>query len=33
MVLTAVLTVLLFGEQGRGQKVNLAELTQRQRQQ
>lgn len=33
MVLTAVLTVLLFGEQGRGQKVDVAEITQRQRQQ
>jgi hypothetical protein len=33
MVLTAVLTVLLFGDQGRGQKVDHAEITQRQRQQ
>jgi EmrB/QacA subfamily drug resistance transporter len=30
MALTAVLAVLLFGEHGRGQKVDLAELTQRQ---
>jgi EmrB/QacA subfamily drug resistance transporter len=29
MVLTAVVAVLLVGEQGRGQKVDLAELTQR----
>jgi hypothetical protein len=32
MALTAVLTVRLFGDHGRGQKVDLAEITQRQRQ-